>query len=124
MNHLLEFQDIVDRAKKAFKISEDKELSDIIGMSNQAFYNRKKTKSLPYDELLLAANRRNIDFNWLLTGEGDMYRNEEGEFDPQTLAIARMVKGLDPLEKNGIESFVSDKKFIHEMKRRDTRQSA
>ena len=107
MNDLLNFQDIVDRAKKAFKINEDKELSDIIGMSNQAFYNRKKTRSVPYDELLLAANRRNIDFNWLLTGEGDMYKHVDNPPVIPNRRLQMMLKIMEALPEKQQDKILS-----------------
>lgn len=120
MNDLLNFQDIVERAKKAFKINEDKEISDIIGMSNQAFYNRKKTKSLPYDELLLAANKRNIDFNWLLTGEGEMYKNAVNEQkssygSEKTRKMAELFDDLDTDGQREILSRLEEKKRLSEL---------
>ena len=103
-----------------------KEFSEKTGIPRSSLSEIENGKRSPSVDFIIGISNqfKNVNTDWLLTGEGNMYRDEEGEFDPQTLAIARMVKGLDPLEKNGIESFVSDKKFIHEMKRRDMRQSA
>ena len=75
MKSLFEFNSVIDRAKNAFNIKEDKELAEFIGLSAGSFGNRKRAQSLPYEELLIAANKQNVNFDWLLTGEGHMYRN-------------------------------------------------
>lgn len=73
------FDEVVDRAKKAFKINDDKDLAEFIGLNSKSFSARKRSQSLPIEELLLVANREKVDLNWLLTGQGEIYKNEIAE---------------------------------------------
>jgi len=68
------FDDVISRVKKALKIKADYELANRINMKPTAFNSRKKANSLPFEELLVLANSEKLDFNWVLTGEGEMYR--------------------------------------------------
>lgn len=75
-NKRLNFELIVERLKKQFVYRSDKELAQTIGMSPTAFHNRKKTGSLPYPEIIDFANSRNVNLNWVLSGEGPVYNKE------------------------------------------------
>jgi len=66
-------------AKNALKIKDDKELCEILGISAPSLSNRKKTQSLSFNELIVASDLRNINLDWLLTGEGAMYKNQIAE---------------------------------------------
>ena len=76
------FNDVVDRVKKALKINADYELAERINMKPTTFNSRKKANSLPYEEILALANSEKLDFNWLLTGEGEMLRETPAHLHP------------------------------------------
>lgn len=69
------FNDVISRCKEALKIKNDIDLAARLGMKPTTFNSRKKAGSLPFEEIIVLANTENLDFNWLLTGEGYMYRN-------------------------------------------------
>lgn len=127
MKNLFEFNDVINRAKKAFKIKDDKELAEFIGMSAGSFSNRKRAQSLPYEELLIVANKQNVDFNWLMTGEGSMYKNEVLEVRevPPTYSVGNrrlqmMVQLMDSLnerQQEEILSAIEDKKHLNQLER-------
>lgn len=75
------FEEVANRMKKALGIKEDNKLAERLKMKSTTFNSRKKANSLPYDELLELANTEKLDFNWLLTGEGEMYRTPKDESD-------------------------------------------
>lgn len=77
------FSAVIERAKEAFGVKSDAALAEAIGLKATAFNNRKKTGSIPYDELIAAAQPRNVDITWLLTGIG--------------VAAQAMVDSNDPL---------------------------
>lgn len=111
------FDDVIERAKKAFKIKEDKEFAEFIGLKANAFYNRKKAKSLPISELLLTASTENVCFDWLLTGEGDMYKAARNEalLDRQDQAAFDLFLALRPEQRREISAVIEEKKQLNEL---------
>ena len=103
------FNDVIDRLKKALKINLDCEIAERLNMKAGTFNARKKTGSLPYEEILTLAELEKIDYNWLLTGEGEMrkkpafdiQKQEQGELDNEqlTLAIETVEEVLEEAEK-------------------------
>lgn len=71
MKTIFNFNDVIDRVKNSLNINSDKDISERLGMKPAAFNARKKAQSLPFEEILSLANIEKIDFNWLLTGQGN-----------------------------------------------------
>jgi len=71
MKTVFNFEDVTERIKKALKINHDYELASLMNMKPTTFNSRKKSNSLPYEELLLLADTEKLNFNWLLTGQGN-----------------------------------------------------
>lgn len=63
------FADVIARAKKCLDVTTDKGLADAMGMSTQAFANRKTTKSVPYEEIIAAAVLKNASIEYIFTGK-------------------------------------------------------
>lgn len=121
------FSEVIGRLKNSLKIKEDKEIADRLNMKAGTFNARKKSQSLPFEEILELAELEKIDYNWLLTGEGDTYKrtglklvsvtDENGvvnvtnesiaevkfgaseSFSDEDLQILRMIKRLPPNKK-------------------------
>jgi hypothetical protein len=68
MNRELIFYDVISRAKEVFGCKTDKDFADVIGIKPQTLGNRKKTASIPYDEIVAAAIRQTADIQYILTG--------------------------------------------------------
>jgi hypothetical protein len=90
-------------------------------MKAGTFNARKKTGSLPYEEILTLAELEKIDYNWLLTGEGEMLKsakvaNDTPLIDRQVQMYLEMMMSLDENSRRDIFSAIEDKKFIAEMK--------
>ena len=75
-NQIQVFNNILSRLKKIFKIETDKKLAELINMKTSAFNLRKKSGSIPFNELLILAKNNNINLNWLFNGEGTIFLNE------------------------------------------------
>jgi hypothetical protein len=69
MGREFSFGDVIARAKECFGVAKDTELAALLGISPQTLNNRKKTESIPFDELLGLAIKWNVDIAWLLTGQ-------------------------------------------------------
>lgn len=67
------FEDILLRIKEILKTDSDKNVAIAIGMKPNAFYNRRKSNSIPLPEFVCLANAHNINMNWLINGEGSKY---------------------------------------------------
>lgn len=98
------FNDVIERCKKALKIKNDVDFAARINMKPTTFNSRKKAHSLPYQEIIELAATENLDLNWLLTGNGSMYKSEVKEQSPsyQTKSIAALESlfdRVDDLEK-------------------------
>ena len=65
---------IINRIKEAFKVRTNKELAEKLGTSLSNIDNWKKRNSIPQKYILLTSQMTNINPDWLLTGEGEMYR--------------------------------------------------
>jgi hypothetical protein len=68
MNRVFSFADVIARAKECFGCKKDSELAAMLGMSPQTLNNRKKTESIPYEELLALALSQSKDIQYILTG--------------------------------------------------------
>ena len=68
--------DIIQRAKKALNLKNDKDLSILLGISKSTLSNwNNNSRSIDYP--LLFSKCEQINFDWLLTGEGEMLRKKE-----------------------------------------------
>lgn len=76
MKNEFNFIEITDRLKKALKINADYELAEKLGMKATSFNSRKKAQSLPFQEILSLAGTEKLDYNWLLTGDGEMMSSD------------------------------------------------
>lgn len=61
---------ILDGIKEAYNIKTDKQLADILGLSNQAFYSWRKRDSMQIELLIKAFE--DINPLYLIKGEGDV----------------------------------------------------
>jgi len=74
MNRELEFSEVLLRAKECFGCEKDSELAAVLGMSPQTLGNRKKSQSLPYEEIVDKAFEKGIDLQYILTGKQNVYK--------------------------------------------------
>lgn len=109
-----DFNDVIDRAKKALKINKDCDIAERLGMKAGAFNARKKSNSLPYEELLILANAEKIDFNWLLTGEGDMHKGKAAPLamNRREMMLVELFRALDDTEQQEILSDAQKAKHL------------
>ncbi len=118
MKCLFSFEDVTSRAKEAFKIKDDKQLAEMIGMSSGSFHNRKKARSLPYKELLELTVKQKIDFDWLLTGEGKMYKKGAGEAQvDSTQKILDNLSSMTEAQKDMLSGFIENQKRLNELEK-------
>ena len=91
---------IIDRLKEVYKTNTYTALAAELGVSKQDIRNWRSRNSPPYEICLSIAKEKNIDLNWLLTGKGDMYRNQLKEQSPsyQSKSIGALEQLFDRVE--------------------------
>ncbi len=68
------YSDIIERMRWAGKLKNDSAVAKVLGVTPQALSNYKKRGEIPTDLVLRFANIYGLSVDWLLTGEGQMYR--------------------------------------------------
>ena len=83
-----DYRTIFDRLKLFYNASSDRKIADILGIN----YNTIKTWSsrgkVPIEKILEKLQNETININWLLTGEGEMFKNTQ------------VTKDIDDIEVN------------------------
>jgi hypothetical protein len=99
-----DFKEVMQRAKLVTNATTWTELAEILEMSTGDLANRKKRGTLPLDRLIDMANSRNVSIDWLLSGEGSMYRGGDGSMrreepaeslSPKEEAVLALFRALD-----------------------------
>jgi transcriptional regulator with XRE-family HTH domain len=77
---------IINKLKRNFNISTDKQFADRLGITPQVLYNWKKRNTL--DVNMIYAKFDNLNYDWLLTGKGEMFKED-------------IMNESEPIYKNG-----------------------
>lgn len=67
---------VVDRLQAVFGAKDDTELSYAMGQKRSTVGNWRNRGTIPYTECVRVAEVRGVSLDWLLTGEGPMFRGE------------------------------------------------
>ena len=70
----VKYSEVIERMKLAGRLKNDSRVARVLGITPQALSNYKKRGSLPSDLVLKFASLYSISVDWLLTGEGAVYR--------------------------------------------------
>lgn len=63
--------DVLYRLKTLFKVADDKEVAEIIGLTAANIYERKRRNSIPYEAIVNALRDTNANLEWIFYGIGD-----------------------------------------------------
>lgn len=66
--------EIIDRIKKLKGLRDDDEVAVALGMTKGNLSSYKTRQAIPYEYLSKFCRQESVSFDWLLTGEGEMYR--------------------------------------------------
>lgn len=76
------YSEIIERMRWAGKLKNDSAVARVLGVTPQALSNYKKRGEMPTDLVLRFANIYGLSVDWLISGEGEMYRpGKGGEFE-------------------------------------------
>lgn len=67
------FHPVMERLAKALKLNTDKELADALGMSASNLSNRKRSESIPWENVCRCCISQGVNIDWVLTGEGSAF---------------------------------------------------
>lgn len=73
---LIDFDKILARVKSLLNTESDKDVASAIGMKPNTFHMRKKNNSVPLIEFVVLADSKNVNMNWLIYGDGPIYKDE------------------------------------------------
>ncbi|MBU8910687.1 MAG: helix-turn-helix domain-containing protein [Desulfobacterales bacterium] len=82
--NVLDFEILLSRIKTILNTESDKAVAIAINMKPNAFYNRKKKNSVPLSEFVYLANTHNVSTDWLINGEGPIYKGTTQESNHQS----------------------------------------
>lgn len=84
------YSDIIERMRWAGKLKNDSAVARVLGVTPQALSNYKKRGEMPTDLVLRFANIYGLSVDWLITGEGEMYKGgaKGSEYDRKSYMIA------------------------------------
>lgn len=92
------FEEQLDRLKAAMRVSEDKDIADLLGMTKAAFSARKARNSFPVDKLkALAADQPELrlDVKYVLTGVSDELERRLAALSTATKVAGRVADKSD-----------------------------
>lgn len=76
------FEVVMERLRSALKVRNDRELAGLLGLKPNAFYNRKRTGSIPYEAVVELAEKHGMYVDWILFGLGKPFRDESKQAPP------------------------------------------
>ncbi|MDD3008403.1 MAG: helix-turn-helix domain-containing protein [Arcobacter sp.] len=89
------FEKIIINLKEALKINTDKDLAERLNMKNNTFSERKRTNSIPHNEILEMCITEKLDLNKIYT-DNPILNNELNYKD-------EIIKNLELLNENQIK---------------------
>ena len=70
----VKYSDTIERMRWAGKLKNDSAVARVLGVTPQALSNYKKRGELPSDLVIRFSGIYNLSVDWLIGGEGDVYR--------------------------------------------------
>ncbi len=109
----------MNRLKDYTKAKSFNALAEILGLSSSNFASLKKRNSVPYDKILEFSRSHNVSIDWLLTGEGQMFKRgevvEDNVVNIKTRQIAELIASLDEQQQAEIFVVIEGKKREKEL---------
>ncbi len=105
--------DVIERLKEELKAKTDKEIYDILGVSQGVFSNWKARNKIPYLELTTLCFEENINLKYILTGEKEEI-NQKIEIYKDKLR--EIIKEIDDKESKYFYYLIKSKLAEKELK--------
>lgn len=114
-------EDVLLRLAEVYGASTDTELARALDVTSSTISSWKARGSIPYAKCVEASQARCISLDWLLAGQGSMYRNAEVQasgLNPRQTAILELFEALDGDAQREIQTAVEEKKRLIDLERR------
>jgi len=105
----VQYNETIDRMRWAGKLKNDSAIARALGVTPQAFSSYKKRGSIPSDLILKFAEMIGLSVDWLITGEGEMYKQSAGTTGAQSAAEPTSAYGSE----RGRERSISADEMIY-----------
>ncbi|MBO2927237.1 helix-turn-helix transcriptional regulator [Metapseudomonas otitidis] len=108
----------MDRLHEIFGVKNDNQLGDALQVNRSTLGNWRSRDSVPYTICVDVALERGVSLDWLLTGEGAMYRENIGNApaesadSPREQAMLALWRELDEEAQRDIQRHAEDKKRL------------
>lgn len=91
--------EIIERLKEKLKLKTDKELYELMGVSQGVFSNWKSRNTIPYQEITTICFSKNINMKYILTGNEDEILEENENFKD------KIIQNLEKLNDKELKYF-------------------
>lgn len=91
--------EIIERLKEKLKLKTDKELHELMGVSQGVFSNWKSRNTIPYQEITTICFLKNINMKYILTG------NEEEILEENENFKEKIIQNLEKLNDKELKYF-------------------
>ena len=93
---MLNSNQVIDRILQLLDIDSDSELAKRLNVSKTAVSLWRSRNRVPYEKCVELSESKLASLNWLLTGEGPMFRQQEADKPDQTPTPTEDSTTLDP----------------------------
>lgn len=112
---------VLERLKALFNVSSDSALARLIGATPQTISTWKSRNSVPYAKCVEISEEKNTSLDWLLTGQGEMYRDGSAAPTPtlnsKEQALLELFKELSDKDQREICQDAAEKKRMADLER-------
>lgn len=115
---------VVDRLLSVYGVKNDNQLSELLQIKRSTLGNWRSRDSVPYTICVRTAEERGVSLDWLLTGEGPMWKGadsqkvEETLTDPREQALLALWRELGEDDQREIQLAAEEKKRLKILEQR------
>ena len=115
---------VLDRLQILFGVDSDSDLCKAINVNRATLGTWRVRNSVPYSLCVKVAEEKGASLDWLLTGEGEMYRTETQEprlnpiSDQRAEKIVELYEALSETQQKEILAVIEEKKRMNQLEER------
>jgi len=106
--------EVLERLSQVLGVDSDSSLSKELGVPRTTLSSWKNRDSVPYEQCIDIAKKCGVSLDWLLTGEGSMYKEQALPSLPVKLTT-ELMEGLDDDQKREIYTVIEEKKRLNRL---------
>lgn len=110
---------VIERIRASIGVNTDAGLCRTLGLKPQTLSGWKSRDSIPYELCEQIAGKYEVSIDWLLTGEGPMYRSAQpapaAPLSSREEAVLAMFRSLDEDAQREIQQVAEEKKRLRDV---------